>query len=338
MNRIDLQNPRPRPARRWLAVAAALGLAVAVLPAQPPPSTQPATAADTEPPSRLTLGQAALLGVVEGLTEYLPVSSTGHLVIVSHAIGQLHFSDETGPFGPKLSEGDQAGAFEIVIQLGAILAVLGLYRKRVGQMANGLLGRDPRGLRLLGLLMVAFLPAAVVGLLLHKPIKEHLFSPLPVCWALAVGGVLMIVVEGLYRHRTRHRHRAAALDALLFRKALFIGFAQCLAMWPGTSRSMITIVAGLIVGLDMVAAAEFSFLLALPTLGAATLYEGVQSWDALQASAGPAGLAVGLLVSGVVAAGAVVGLVRWLTRHGLVPFGIYRLALAAAVYWYFYMR
>ncbi len=310
-------------------------------PARPSEQTnpQPPRPAETahDAPDRLTVAEAVLLGVVEGLTEYLPVSSTGHLVIVSHALGQLHFSDETGPFGPKLEEGEQAGAFEIVIQLGAILAVLGLYRRRVGQMARGLLGRDRRGLRLLGLLLVAFLPAAVIGLLLRKPIKENLFSPLPVCWALAVGGVLMIVVEQLYRRRP-DRPRVRDVNDVLFRQALFIGFAQCLAMWPGTSRSMITIVAALVVGLDMVAAAEFSFLLALPTLGAATVYEGATSWDALQASTGPVGLAVGLIVSGIVAALAVVGFVRWLTRHGLLPFGVYRIALAAAVYWYFYMQ
>jgi len=305
--------------RTALALAAGLVLAAAAV-AQPPAATAPTRPPEpeTRPAARLTWLQAAVLGVVEGVTEYLPVSSTGHLILTSHWMG--------------LSGAEAIEAFEIVIQLGAILAVLGLYRRRVGQMLAGLAGRNPPGLRLAAMLLVAFLPAAIVGLALRKPIKEHLFGPVPVCAALVVGGVAMIVVEHFVWRRRPAARRLAGLEALRFRHALAIGLFQCLAMWPGTSRSMVTILAGLLVGLDMVTAAEFSFLLALPTLGAATVYEGVKDWGALMSSAGPDGLLIGLAVSGVVAALAVKGFVRWLTRHGLLPFGAYRVALGAAVY------
>jgi undecaprenyl-diphosphatase len=279
------------------------------------PATAPVAAAAAEKISEL---QAAVLGAVEGLTEYLPVSSTGHLILAGRAMG----------FG-RAGEAGGVGAFEIVIQLGAILAVLGLYRRRVGQMLAGLIGRNAAGLRLVGLLAVAFVPAAVVGLLLHRPIKEHLFGPAAVAAALAVGGVLMIALEQWFRLR---RSPGFGIEAVSFLQAALIGLAQCLALWPGTSRSMVTILAGVAVGMNRVAAAEFSFLLALPTLGAATVYEGLSSRAELLASAGAGGLLIGLVISAVVAAIAVRALVRWLTRHGLTPFGVYRIVVAGIVY------
>jgi undecaprenyl-diphosphatase len=279
------------------------------------PATAPAAAAAAE---RISEVQAAVLGTVEGLTEYLPVSSTGHLILASHAMG----------LGREAQAG-AVGAFEIVIQLGAVLAVVGLYRRRVGQMLAGLLGRDAAGLRLAGLLAVAFVPAAVVGLLLHRPIKEHLFGPAAVAAALAVGGVLMIAMERWFAAR---RAPGIGIDAMSLLQAGLIGVAQCLSLWPGTSRSMVTILAGVALGLYRVAAAEFSFLLALPTLGAATVYEGLTSRTELLASAGPGGLLIGLVTSAVVAAVAVRAFVRWLTRHGLTPFGVYRIVIAAVVY------
>lgn len=281
---------------------------------------------------KISASGAAVMGVVEGLTEYLPVSSTGHLILARHWMDLSEFSDQEGPFGRKLRKAPAVEAFEIVIQLGAILAVVGLYRKRVGQMGRGLMGKDPSGLRLAALLMTAFLPAAIVGLLFHEPIKEHLFGPMTVCIALVVGGVLMIGIEHFFWRKRKDAKRTTNVDQMLFRQALIIGCAQCLAMWPGTSRSMVTICAALIVGLDMVTAAEFSFLLALPTLGAATIYEGLKSHNELLDAAGVDGLLIGLVVSGLVAAVAVKLFVKWLTRGGLIPFGVYRVALGVAVY------
>lgn len=321
-----------------ILLCVALGARAFAQSQQPPePPEDPPTASSPPPETRrIGLGEAAVLGVIEGLTEYLPVSSTGHLILASHYMGHTHFTDERGPFGPKLAEAESTGAFEIVIQLGAILAVVGLYRKRVVQMAKGVVGRDRAGLHLFLALLIAVLPAVVLGVAFRSFIKENLFSPITVCWALAVGGLAMIAVEQLYR-RSKRTDRTTSVMDVTYRQALVIGVAQCLAMWPGTSRSMITIVAALLVGLDMVTAAEFSFLLALPTLGGATLYEGVKSWDTLMDSAGPAGLIVGLVVSGIVAAIAVAAFVRWLTKHGLTPFGVYRILLAAAVYAYFFL-
>ncbi len=278
--------------------------------------------------------QAVVLGTVEGLTEYLPVSSTGHLILASHAMGLSEFGDRSGPFGREVEKGPAVSAFEIVIQLGAILAVLGLYRRRVGQMGLGLIGRDRQGLRLFKLLLVSFLPAAVVGLALHKPIQEHLFGPLTVALALIAGGALMIGLEALWKRRGR-AGGGAGIDQLACWQALAIGLAQVLAMWPGTSRSMVTIVAAMIVGLSRVSAAEYSFLLALPTLGAATLYEAVGSRHELFTLVGWDALLIGTIVSALVAAVAVKLLVTWLNNHGLTPFGVYRIALGGALLWYF---
>ena len=299
----------------------------------------------------ISLPQAAVLGVIEGLTEYLPVSSTGHLILASHAMDLTHFGQQEGPLGRKMVKDPAINAFEIFIQFGAILAVVGLYRRRVGQMGQGLLAggnallrRDlgtmqdtqRSGLRLVALLMLAFLPAAVVGLLFHQQIEDNLFGPVPVMWALAVGGVLMIVVEIVYwRRRRADRPLVTQIDQMLYWQAAAIGMAQVLSMWPGTSRSMITMIAALVVGLDLVAAAEFSFLLALPTLGAATVYSGFKYRDDLLASAGVMGLLVGLIVSGLTAAVAVKAFVKGLTKFGLIPFGIYRILLAAALLVYF---
>jgi len=281
-----------------------------------------------QPPARpLTLRDAVVLGVVEGVTEYLPVSSTGHLILASRALGL-----DGGRWGND--EGARAlAAFEIIIQSGAVLAVLGLYWRRVRQMILGVLGRDREGLRLVGLLLLAFLPSALAGLAAHDAIKARLFSPSPVALALAVGGVMMLAVDALGLGRRAAAGPAGGGFEIRIGQALFIGLFQCLALWPGTSRSMVTIVGGVLADLPLVQAAEFSFLLALPTLGMATAYEAVGSRGELLAYVGPAELTVGLVVSGVVAALSVRGLVRWLTGHGLWPFGVYRIGLAAVVLW-----
>ncbi len=261
----------------------------------------------------MNLLQAAVLGAVEGLTEFLPVSSTGHLILAGHAMGL---------FGQVMND------FEIVIQGGALLAVLWLYRARVLEALRGIAQPGTPGRRLLLGLIVAFLPAAALGLLLHHAVEEHLFGPLPVAAALFVGGVVMVVFE-----RWRRARGAApayeSVDAIPIRVAFLIGLFQCASLWPGTSRSMVTILAGLLFGCSAVAAAEFSFLLALPTLGAATLYGFLKSHEALLggAAVGPAAMLVGIAAAALVAAIAIRTFVRWLTRHGLAPFGWYRIAL-----------
>ncbi|HEY4106940.1 MAG TPA: undecaprenyl-diphosphate phosphatase [Polyangiaceae bacterium] len=257
-----------------------------------------------------------LLGIVEGLTEYLPVSSTGHLILVSQFLGQT-------------SEG--AKAFDIVIQLGAILAVVVHYRRLLGARVAGLMRADVESVRLAGALAVAFLPAAGVGFVLHKTIKEHLFGPLPVAGALFVGGVLMIGVE-----RSRAARKVEGLHGLQYvtpGRALIIGLGQCFSLWPGASRSMCTIVAGQATGLSTATAAEFSFLLALPTLGAATLFEGFQARHELASSVGGFSLWLGMVVSFFVAWGVIAAFIRYLQRRGLEPFGYYRILLAALVLW-----
>ena len=258
----------------------------------------------------MTLLDAAILGLVEGITEYLPVSSTGHLILTSALLGL---------------DGAGIDAFNIVIQGGAILAVLGLYRVRVLGMAQGLIGQNPEGRRLLTRLLIAFAPAAILGPLLDDTIEATLFQPVPVLAALAVGGFIMLKLG---------KGRANPSDTdpadLPLRAALLIGLAQCVAMWPGTSRSMVTLAAGVALGLRPARAAEFSFLLGLPTLGGACVYKLLKDGDTVLALGTPS-LVVGVLVATVSAAFAVRWLVSFLTNRGLAPFGWYRLALTAVV-------
>lgn len=262
----------------------------------------------------MSLLVAALLGLVEGLTEFLPVSSTGHLILVSHWLGSV-------------DEG--AKSFDIVIQLGAILAVVVHYRSLFAARLRGLLSGDAASRRLFVALLVAFLPAALTGFLLGKSIKRLLFGPMPVAAALLVGGVVMIVVERL--RKARRVQGEDGIDQVTLRRALWIGIGQCFALWPGMSRSMSTIVAGQLAGLSTPTAAEFSFLLSVPTLGAATLYEIYKGRHELAAGVGTAQLAVGLSVSFVVAWAVIAGFLRYLSKRGLEPFGYYRIALAVVV-------
>jgi undecaprenyl-diphosphatase len=262
----------------------------------------------------VSLFVAILLGLVEGLTEFLPVSSTGHLILVSQWLG---------------STDEGAKSFDIVIQLGAILAVVVHYRGLFALRLRGLLSRDPAALRLFGALAVGFAPAAVTGLLLGKTIKRLLFGPLPVAAALFVGGVVMIVVERF--RKSHHVQGEHGTEKITLRHALLIGVGQCFALWPGMSRSMSTIVAGQLAGLSTATAAEFSFLLSVPTLGAATLYEIYKSRHDLAHGVGGAQLAAGLLVSFVVAWVVISAFIRYLGKRGLEPFGYYRIALAVVV-------
>ncbi|HSW31529.1 MAG TPA: undecaprenyl-diphosphate phosphatase [Longimicrobiales bacterium] len=271
----------------------------------------------------MNLWEATVLGLVEGITEYLPVSSTGHLILASALLG-LDRPPETKA---------AVDAFAIVIQGGAVLAVLGLYWPRVLAMLDGLRGRNPAGRRLLGLLVVAFLPAGVLGPLLDDAIEARLFNPPAVIAALAFWGAVMVGMGAWQRRRFGKEGSGPDPEALSWRAAAFIGVMQCMAMWPGTSRSMITIVAAMLVGLRPRQAAEFSFLLALPTLGGACVYKAAKdalgSDPSMLAQLGPGAVAVGILVATASAALAVRWLVSYLDRHGLAVFGWYRLALSA---------
>lgn len=241
------------------------------------------------------------------------MSSTGHLILVSHFLGL---------------QGEALKTFEVVIQGGALLAVVGLYRGRVLQLLRGLIGKDPDGLRLCINLLLSFLPVAVTGLLMHDWIKAHLFTPWPVVGALAAGGVVMLLTDAWSGKKPPGTR---SLDSLKPNEAALIGLVQCLALWPGASRAMVTIVAGLLCGLPAAAAAEYSFLLALPTLGAAVALDGVSNGAELWHAFDGLPIALGVATASVVAALAMRGFVRYLGRHGLSLFGWYRLALAALV-------
>jgi undecaprenyl-diphosphatase len=258
---------------------------------------------------------ALLLGILEGLTEFLPVSSTGHLFL----------------FGALLGHDDEATkALDIVMQLGAVIAVVVYYRARLVALVRGVLTRDPASLRLLVALFVAFLPAAVIGLAVHKKIKETLMAPVPIAGALVAGGILMVVIEAVRRRRGERGEEG--LDKVTWQRALVIGFAQCFSLWPGASRSMSTIVGGQIAGLSTATAAEFSFFLAIPTLGAATLFDLYKHGaDIVNAPGGAVALAVSMATSFVVSLVVIAAFLGYLKRHGLAPFGWYRIVFGAVV-------
>ena len=271
-------------------------------------------ASDRDGESDLRAPDAVLLGLVEGVTEWLPISSTGHLTVTQDLLG---------------IGGDAADSYAIAIQAGAILAVLGLYRHRFRSMVEGARGRDPVGRNTLVAIIVACLPAVAAGLVLEDTIKEHLFGSWPVAVAWLVGGVAILAVAR--QRRGIPPMKGAPLSALDWQNALIIGVAQTFALWPGVSRSLVTIVAALAVGLSVPAAVEFSFLLGFVTLGGATAHEMLSSGpDMIDAY----GLAVPLLGLAVAFASALVAM-RWmvgyLNRHGLEIFGWYRIAAALAL-------
>ncbi|GDX78314.1 undecaprenyl-diphosphatase [Deltaproteobacteria bacterium] len=257
----------------------------------------------------MTLLQALILGIVEGITEFLPVSSTGHLLLAERALG--------------IERSEAADAYTICIQAGAIVAVLGLYSSRILQILNGLVGRDAAGRALLINLVVAFFPAAIIGFLLDDRIDELLFGLVPVVVAWAVGGVVILL--------TRGRTGTRSLEQIDLRTAALIGLCQCLALWPGTSRSLATILGAVLLGVAMPAAVEFSFLLGLMTLGAATGYSGLKHGKEMVDAFGFAPLAVGFVSAGVSAAVAVKWLVGWLQSHGMEVFAGWRIGLALVV-------
>jgi undecaprenyl-diphosphatase len=267
----------------------------------------------------VTVLHAIILGLVEGITEYLPVSSTGHLIITSWLLGLQEDAAQKAA----------VDSFNIIIQGGAILAVLGLYRARVAAMVKGLAGGDRAGLLLFLKLVVAFLPAAVLGVLLDEPV--------PVLMALGGGGVLLLVLAPWIRTLVdREKDEKDDFSMLSFNHALAIGFMQAIAMWPGTSRSMVTILGGILFGLSPRRAAEFSFLLGLPTLGGACVYKLFKAarhdpGAYLDSLGGPLPVAVGILVAAISAAFAVKWLVGYLSRGGFAVFGWWRVAVALAL-------
>ena len=250
-----------------------------------------------------------ILGIVEGLTEFLPVSSTGHLILVGQLLG---FNDDKGK------------VFEIAIQFAAILAVFWEYRARLAHTLTSMTS-EPASSRLAINLIVAFLPAAVLGFLFLKQIKAYLFNPIVVASAFIIGGFLILWAE-----RRQHVIHAESIDDMTWRDALKVGFAQALAMIPGTSRSGATIIGGLFFGLSRRAATEFSFFLAIPTMFAATFYDVYKNRD-LFSMDDIALFAVGGTVSFISAFIAVRGLIRFISRHDFTIFAWYRIAFGIIV-------
>ncbi len=260
--------------------------------------------------------QATLLGLVEGATEFIPVSSTGHLILVGDWLG---FNDE------------RAKTFDIFIQLGAILAVAWLYRQRVARLAR-VWGGAPEDRRLVVNLLLAFVPAAAVGLLTHHWIKAYLFTPWVVAAALVLGGVAILVIEAL-----EVRLRVPAMDDIPPRTALGIGIAQCLSLVPGVSRSGATIMGGLLLGLSRTAATEFSFFLAIPVMLAATTFDLAKSQSALSPADLPL-FAVGFVTSFFSALLVVKLFVRYVSHHSFAAFAWYRIIFGALLLGYYYSQ
>lgn len=262
--------------------------------------------------------QAIVLGAVEGITEFLPVSSTGHLWVAEKLMG-VGTSDATRA---------AADSYTIVIQFGAILAVLLLYRERIWSMVRGIIGADEAGRAVLIRLVVAFLPAAAIGFLAGDSIKEHLLAGWPIAAAWAVGGIAILVLLNKF---DAARTSGWALEQMTPMSALLIGCAQALALWPGTSRSLVTILAAVLLGASLSAAVEFSFLLGLATLGSATIYEAAKEGGNVIDTFGVGLPLLGILVAAITAAASVKWMVTWLQRNGMAGFGWYRIGAASVL-------
>ncbi|QJB55337.1 undecaprenyl-diphosphate phosphatase [Pseudodesulfovibrio sp. zrk46] len=254
---------------------------------------------------------AVILGIVEGLTEFLPISSTGHLIITGHLLGYT---------------GAHAETFEVAIQLGAILAVVVLYR----DIFLGLLTKNPdkpfSGMRGIGLLILTSIPASVVGLLAHSYIKSHLFNPITVSMALFVGAIIILIVEQL-----NLTPKTESIDEVTPGLALGIGFFQCLALWPGFSRSAATIMGGMILGAKRTVAAEYSFIAAVPIMVAATGYDLLKSYQLFSAN-DALFLAIGFITSFITALAAIKLFIVLLQKITLRGFAYYRLIVAPIVF------
>jgi undecaprenyl-diphosphatase len=284
----------------------------AVTTADTPTATTATDAAAAD--SQMTTWKAIVLGVVEGVTEYLPVSSTGHLLVTQRILG----------IGDTDATKDAADTYAIAIQFGAILAVLVLYWQRIVSIFKGLIGQDAEGRRLLIALVMAFLPAVVVGVVAEKKIKEHLFGPWPVIVAWLIGGVVVIWLAP----KIKADRPGFKITEMTWKQGLIIGVAQVLAMWPGTSRSLVTILAALAVGASLATAVEFSFLLGLMTLGAATVYETAKNGSKVIDAYGWVDPIVGMVAAFISAVLAVRWMVRWLQTRSLAVFGWERVLAA----------
>jgi undecaprenyl-diphosphatase len=256
-----------------------------------------------------TAFQALILGVVEGLTEFLPISSTGHQIIVADLLD----------FG-----GERAMAFNIIIQLGAILAVVWEFRRKILDVVTGL-PTQRNAQRFTLNLLIAFLPAVVLGVIFADLIHHYLFNPITVATALVVGGVIMLWAE-----RRQHEVHAESVDEITWKDALKVGFAQCLAMIPGTSRSGSTIIGGLLFGLSRKTATEFSFFLAMPTMVGAAVYSGYKYRDLFQPADLPV-FAIGFVTSFIFAMIAVKGLLKFIASHSYAAFAWYRIAFGLLI-------
>lgn len=256
-----------------------------------------------------TAMQALILGIVEGLTEFLPISSTGHLIVVGDL---LDFNGET------------ATAFKIIIQLGAILAVMWEFRQRIFGVVRGL-PSEPQAQRFTFNLLLAFIPAVILGLAFADLIAHWLFNPITVATALIVGGIVMLWAE-----KREHEIKAETVDDMTWSLALKVGFAQCLALIPGTSRSGATIIGGLVFGLSRKAATEFSFFLAMPTMVAATVYSLFKYRDILQLSDLPT-FAIGFVTTFVVAMFTVRALLKFIANHSYAVFAWYRIGFGLLI-------
>ena len=250
--------------------------------------------------------KTVIIGIVEGVTEFLPISSTGHIILAEEL---LHF------------EGPQGKVFEIVIQLGAILAVCVLYYAKIFATVGGVLRRDPVSLKFATAVIVAFLPAAVIGATLYKYIKQLLESPVVAASALVVGGFAILVIERLVK-----RARIHDIEDMSPALAFGIGFCQVLAMVPGVSRAGATIMGSMLLGVERKTAAEFSFFLAIPTMLGATVYSLYKNWAGLSWE-GTGLIAVGFIAAFLSALVVVRGFIAFIGRHGFAPFAWYRIVV-----------
>ena len=254
--------------------------------------------------------KSLIMGIVEGLTEFLPVSSTGHLILAGSLLGMT---------------GDKMKVYEIVIQAGAILAIVWEFRKKFIDVALGVLRKDKKAWRFAINLGVAFVPLAVLGIVFGKILKEHLFKPIPVALAFIIGAFVILWAE-----RRKHKIAIDSIDAMTWKDALKVGLAQCFALIPGTSRSGATIIGGMLFGLSRQAATEFSFFLAVPTLLAACAYELFKE-RALLSAADAGWFGVGIVASFVSALLCVRWLLRFIGTHDFKPFAWYRIAFGIII-------